>query len=116
MSSDNSYAETAESILEHAEAITRLDPRGTEPADAYDEAYRRHVHAMRVLAAPHVDPSLDRVFLKELRTAFAGGSGASVHFEDGIVHVIVDSAHRQHRFDLLSPSQIDRRGYDEMID
>lgn len=116
MSPSNVYAETAESILEHAQAIMRLDPRETGRAEAFDDAYRRHVHAMRVLAAPHVDPSLDRVFYKELRAAFAGTSGASVHFEDGIIHVIVDSACQQHRFDLLSPSQIERRGYDELVD
>jgi hypothetical protein len=72
------------------------------------------VHAMRVLATAHVDPTLDRVFLKELKAASSRVDDVFVHFADGVASVIVDNAvggrTRQHRFDLLSPAQIERRG------
>jgi len=103
------YIETAESIVEHALAITRLDGRELG-ADEYDTRYAHHLHAMRLLAAPHVDPSLDRAFLKAITTAAAGAPGVAVRLVDGRLGVIVDSADRQHRFELLSPAQADRRG------
>lgn len=103
------YAETAESIIEHAQAMTALDASTLGEA-AYTDTIDRHVHAMRVLAAPHVDPSLDRAFYKQLKAASAGSSGVFVHFDDGVIGVIVDTASRQHRFELLSPPQVERRG------
>lgn len=110
--SPNPYTDTAESIVEHACAITRLDAR-TLGEPAYAEAVAGHVHAMRVLATAHVDPMLDRAFFKELKSVSTRADGVFVHFVDGVVNVIVDGRTRQHRFDLLSPSQIERRGEDD---
>src|SRR3970040_2969736 len=61
----NVHTEIAESILEHAEAITRLDADGMDPA-AYDAAIASHVGAMRLLAVPHMDPQPDRKLGGEL--------------------------------------------------
>lgn len=113
----DAYTETADSIVEHARAIARLDARALG-ADAYADTVARHVHAMRVLAAAHVDPALDRAFFKALQAAAAGAAGVQVRFVDGIAHVIVDAAAggvrtRPHRFDLLSPAQVERRGDDD---
>lgn len=111
--SPNPYTDTAESIVEHACAITRLDAHALGEA-AYAERVAGHVHAMRVLATAHVDPTLDRAFFKALQAVSARADGVFVRFADGVVNVIVDNTGgqrpRQHRFDLLSPAQIERRG------
>jgi len=104
-----SYTETTDAIVEHAISITRLDGRRLDQSE-YDARYAHHVHAMRLLAAPHVDPSLDRAFLKAMTAAAAGVHGVAVRLVEGSLGVIVDSADRQHRFGLLSPAQIERRG------
>lgn len=110
--SPSPYTETAESIVEHACAITRLDALALGET-AYADAVAGHVQAMRVLAAAHVDPTLDRGFFKELRSAATRADGVFVHFVDGAVNIIIDARTRQHRFDLLSPAQIERRGEDD---
>lgn len=111
--SPNPYTDTAESIIEHACAITRLDAEALGEA-VYAERVAGHVHAMRVLATPHVDPALDRAFFKELKAVSARTDGVFVRFADGVANVIVDNATgtrlRQHRFDLLSPAQVERHG------
>lgn len=109
--SPNPYTDTAESIVEHACAIARLDASELGEA-ACAGAVADHVHAMRVLATAHVDPVLDRAFFKELKAVSSRADGVFVHFADGVAGVIVDSATGggQHRFDLLSPAQIERRG------
>lgn len=43
------HTDIAESIMEHAKALTRLDAAGME-ALAYDAAVARHVGAMRLVA------------------------------------------------------------------
>lgn len=101
-------ADTAHSVIEQAQAIALLDP-------ASADAVARHVRAARVLAAPHVDPQLDRGFFRALQAAAAAADGVYVHFSDGAAQLIVDTRRgdaRQHRFDLLSPAQIERRGED----
>lgn len=106
--------ETAQSVIEQAHAIARLDP-ATGGAGAYAAAVAQHVRAARVLAAPHVDPSLDRAFHRALQSAAAAVEGVYVHFSEGVAQLIVDprsAAARQHRFDLLSPAQIERQGDD----
>jgi hypothetical protein len=107
----NPYTDTAESIVEHAQAITRLDARALGET-AYRDTVARHIHAMRVLATAHVDPMLDRAFFKELKAVSSRADGVFVHFTDGVVNIIVDPAAggRQHRFDLLSLAQAERRG------
>lgn len=107
-----SYRDTADSIIDHARSIARLDAR-TPGEAAYAGTVAGHVHAMRVLAAAHVDPALDRAFFKALKEASAQADGVFVQFDDGVVHVIVDGTvpgARQHRFDLVSPAQAGRRG------
>lgn len=102
-------AELADSILDQAQALRR---------DARDpDAVARHMHAMRVLAAAHVDPALDRGFYRELKAASLQRDGVFVHFVDGVVNLIVDAADAsvQHRFDLVSPAQLERRGYESSV-
>lgn len=111
-------ADTAQSVIEQAHAIARLDPAATG-AGAYEAAVARHIRAARVLAAPHVDPSLERAFHRALQAAAATAEGVFVHFSEGIAQLIVDprcAGARQHRFDLLSPAQIERRGDDPYSD
>lgn len=110
--------ETAQSVIEQAQAIARLDPIAAGAA-AYEAAAAGHVRAARVLAAPHVDPMLDRAFHRALQAAAANADGVYVHFADGVAQLIVDAraaGARQHRFDLLSPAQIERRGDDPYAD
>lgn len=108
----HAYIETAESVVEHALAITRLDARQLGEA-GHAAAVATYVHAMRLLAAAHVDPSLDRAFHKALMSAVARAPGVAVRLVDGVLGVIVDGADRQHRFALLSPAQVERRGEDD---
>lgn len=105
----SAYTEIAEAIVDHAVALTRLDVR-TLGAAAYRNAVSDHIHSMRVLATPHVDPTPDRAFLKQLRATSAGVADVFVHFDDGVIAVIVDHRDGQHRFDLLSPAQVERLG------
>lgn len=109
--STSAYGEAADSILEHAQAVVRLGQRDLD-GDDYAAALAQHVHAIRLVAAAHVDPMLDRAFFRQLRQAAAQSGALFVLFEDGIVQLVIDSARGQHRFDLLSPAQIERRGYD----
>lgn len=109
MTAPNAYTDTADSIVEHAQAITRLDARELGET-AYTDTVARHVHAIRVLATAYVDPILDRAFFKELKAASLRADGVHVHFAEGVVGVIVDGRARQHRFALLSPAQFERRG------
>lgn len=107
-------AETAASVIEQAQAIGRLDPAAAG-AEAYETAVAEHVRAARVLAAPHVDPALDRAFHRALQAAAAAADGVYVQFADGLVQLIVDARTAgapQHRFDLASPAQVERRGDD----
>ncbi|GHA83474.1 hypothetical protein [Cognatilysobacter bugurensis] len=114
---ENPTIETAESVIEHAQAIARLDPTPIG-ADAYDARVAGHVHAARVLAAAYVDPTLDRAFHRALQAAAGASDGVYVQFADGVAQLIVDPRHqaaRQHRFDLLSPAQVQRRGDDPYL-
>lgn len=101
----NQYTDTAQSIVEHAEALSRLDSRGV-PADDYARAVDVLVHAMRVLGVSHVDPWPDRAFLKELRQRAAGVPGVSVHMEQGAIELIVDAVRQQHVFRLWNAKQL----------
>lgn len=107
--SPDPYTDTADSIVEHAHAITRLDIEALGEAGA-DAALARHLQAMRVLAAAHVDPTPDRGFFKALKAATARTTGVFVHLDDGVIGFIVDHPQQQLRFELLSPRQLQRRG------
>ncbi|MBA3486334.1 MAG: hypothetical protein H0T88_03930 [Lysobacter sp.] len=104
---DNIYTDLAESILEHAESIARLDA-GRAEADAYDIMYADHVAAMRSLAVPHMDPQPDFKLVRKLRTLSGNFDGVFVHMVDGAVQLIIDSPTRQHKVKLWNRRQFDR--------
>ncbi len=105
MSSSHSiHTEIAESILEHAHSIARLDSH--MGAAAYDSAYANHVRAMRLLAVPHMDPQPDRELVRSLRNLSGGVPGVYVHMLDGSIQLIVDTASRQHKVTLWNRRQM----------
>ncbi|TZF91427.1 hypothetical protein [Cognatilysobacter lacus] len=99
------YSDTADAIVEHAEAMTRLDARRLD-LRAFDAAIAEHVHAIRVLAVPHVDPHTDRAFFKSLKAATLRVPGVFAHSPDGVVELIVDTARRQVRFVLWNAREL----------
>lgn len=98
-------SEFAESIIEHAEAMTRLD-RGESGPRAYTQALDTLVHTIRVLAVPHVGRSVDRAFYKAIKAASMAVPGVSVELQDGVVTFLVDTRTRQHGFELLNAEQL----------
>jgi hypothetical protein len=80
----SAYTETADSILDHAESMTRLDARRLDAA-AFDAAIAEHVHAIRVLAVSHIDPLADRAFFKAIKVATSRVPGVFAHIPDGII-------------------------------
>jgi len=108
----NVYTELAESILEHAEAIARLDAGHMDDA-AYQSAYADHVAAMRLLAVPHMDPQPDFELVRKLRTLSGNFEGVFVHLADGAVQLIIDSVGRQHKVKLWNRRQFERNEEDE---
>lgn len=104
--------EIAESILEHAEAITRLDARGMDAA-AYAAAYAGHVSAMRLLALPHMDPQPDLELVRRLKSLSRNVSGVQAQFADGAVQLIIDAVHRQHRLQLWNRRQFQKNEEDD---
>ena len=108
----NVYTELAESILEHAEAIARLDAGHMDDA-AYQAAYADHVAAMRLLAVPHMDPQPDFELVRKLRTLSGNFEGVFVHLADGAVQLIIDSVGRQHKVKLWNRRQFERNEEDE---
>ena len=105
----SAYTETAESIVEHAEAMTRLDARRLDAA-AFDAAVAEHVHAIRVLAVPHIDPLVDRAFFKALKAATLRSTGVFAHVPDGIVEMLVETARGQVRFELWNARELREGG------
>lgn len=98
----NPFAEVTESIVEHAEAIARLDPARTAGRVAVEE----HVHAIRVLALPHIGAAPDRAFFKALqRTAQRTGT-VFVHMPEGVIEFLVDTRGPQVRFELWTARQM----------
>lgn len=104
-------SEIAESILEHAESITRLDARGTDAA-AYETAYAGHVSAMRLLALPHMDPQPDLELVRRLKSLSRGVPGVQVQLADGAIELIIDGA-RQHRIKLWNRRQLQKNEEDD---
>ena len=97
--------EVAESIIEHAEAITRLDRAEVGPR-AYGQALDTLVHTIRVLAVPHVGRSVDRAFYKAIKAASMPVPGVGVELQDGVIAFRVDTRTRQHAFELLNAEQL----------
>lgn len=111
-SNNNVYTELAESILEHAEAIARLDASRMDEA-AYEAAYADHVAAMRSLAVPHMDPQPDFELVRKLRSLSSSFEGIYVHLADGAVQLIIDSANGQHKVKLWNRRQFERNEEDD---
>jgi hypothetical protein len=97
------YAETAESILEHAESMTRLDRHLS--ARQWAAQLGDHERAIRVLAAPHVAPAVDLAFLRALKAASAGVQGAFVHLQAGAIELLVDTPRGQRALILGAPRE-----------
>ena len=112
MSQAGVYTEVAESILEHAAAIVRLDA-DTLGADEYETAYATRVRSIRLVAMSYVDPQPDRELVRQLRTLSADVPGVFVHLVDGEVELIIDSASSQHAFKLWTRKQMQRNEEDE---
>ncbi|MDQ3269440.1 MAG: hypothetical protein M3Q11_04510 [Pseudomonadota bacterium] len=104
---DSIYQDLAESILEHAEAIARLDGDRMDEG-AYDSIYAEHVAAMRSLAVPYVDPTPDFELVRKLRSLSGDFDGVFVHMVDGALELIIDSASRQHKVKLWNRRQYAR--------
>ena len=111
----NVHTEIAEAILEHAEAITRLDADGMGEA-AYDTAVASHVSAMRLLAVPHMDPQPDRELVRKLKNFSGNIPGVYVQLEDGSIQLIVDAPSRQHRIKLWNRQQLLKNEEDDEFD
>lgn len=105
MSSPDIYTDLAESILEHAAVISRLDADAVGAAE-YEATYASRVRAIRLVAVAHVDPHPDRELVRALRTVSGDFPGVSVQLVDGALRLIVDSASRQHRFNLWTRQQL----------
>lgn len=96
--------DTAQSIVEHAQALARLDPH--LPARAWNESVAAHVRTIRLLGAPHVDRAIDRAFYRALKAASMQAEGVFVHTPGGRVELLVDTRRGQQRFDLLAPAEL----------
>lgn len=107
------YDDTAQSVLEHADALARLDAAGRGD---YETASARHIHAMRVLALPHLDPTPDRAFYKALKAASGGHADVFVEWIDNGIRFTVDSRVRRHRFMLWNRAQMARGEEDAFHD
>ena len=105
MSHSTICTETAESILEHAAAMARLDVDALG-AEGYKAACETRIRAIRLIAVSHVDPQPDRELVRQLRGLSADVPGVFVHLVDGEVEVIVDSASAQHAFTLWTHRQM----------
>jgi hypothetical protein len=101
----SAYSEIADALVDHAEAMTRLDARRLD-ADAFEAAVAEHVHAMRVLAVSHIDPLADRAFFKAIKAASTRAPGVFVHIPDGIIEFLVDTPRGQQRFALLNAREL----------
>lgn len=100
----SAHEDTAESIVEHAAALARLDPH--LPARAWTSAVQAHVRTIRLLAAPYVDGAVDRPFYKALKAASLSAEGVFVHTPGGRVELLVDTRRGQQRFELLGPREL----------
>jgi hypothetical protein len=100
----SAHQDTAESMIEHARSLARLDPH--MPARAWTTAVAAHVRTIRLLGAPHVEGAIDRPFYKALKAASLEAEGVFVHTPGGRVEFLVDTRRGQQRFDLLSPQAL----------
>jgi hypothetical protein len=101
----SAYSETADAIVDHAEAMTRLDAQRLDAA-AFDAAVAEHAHAIRVLAVSYVDPRVDRAFFKALKAATLRATGVFAHLADGIAELLVDTARGQVKVALWNAREL----------
>ena len=111
----NLYTDIAESILEHAASITRLDAE-VMGDDAYEATYASHVNAIRLIAVTHVDPHPDRELVRQLKALSANVPGVFVQLSDGAIQLIIDTATMQHKFKLWTQRQIVKNEEDDFMD
>lgn len=111
----NICTDIAESILEHAAAITRLNASTMGDA-AYEAAYVSHVNAIRLVAVAHVDPHPDRELVRKLKALSGNVPGVFVHLADGAIQLIVDTGTMQHKFKLWTREQLRKNEEDEFMD
>lgn len=104
----STHDDVADSIVEHAAALARLDPH--LPARAWTEAVATHIRTIRVLAAAFIGASIDRPFYKALKAATLQVDGVFVHTPAGRVEFLVDTKRGQQRFDLLSVHELREAG------
>jgi hypothetical protein len=114
-STPNIYTDIAESILEHAASITRLDAEVMGDA-AYEATYASHVNAIRLIAVTHVDPHPDRELVRQLKALSGNVSGVFVQLTDGALQLIIDTVSMQHKFKLWTQRQILKNEEDEFMD
>lgn len=95
----SAFTEVAESIVEHAVALTRLDRR-QQPARTWQATFDEHVQAIRLLAAPHLAAGVDRTFLKALQRTAQRADGVFVHLPGEEIEILVDTRADQLRFAL----------------
>ena len=107
----SAYSEIADAIVDHAEAMTRLDARRLDAA-AFDAAVAEHVHSIRVLAVSHIDPIADRAFFKAIKAATARAPGVYVHIPDGVIEFLVATPRGQQRFELWNARELREGGRD----
>lgn len=105
MSSPDIYTDIAESILEHAAVISRLDADVIGVAE-YEATFASRVHAMRLLAVAHVDPQPDRKLVRQLRTLSGNFPGVFVQLADGAIRLVIDTASKQHKVNLWTRRQL----------
>lgn len=104
----SAHDDIADSIVEHAASLARLDPH--LPARAWSEAVAAHIRTIRLLAAAHVDGAVDRPFYKALKAATLRVQGVFVHTPGGRVEFLVDTRRGQQRFDLQSARELREAG------
>ena len=104
----SAHDDVADSIVEHAASLARLDPH--MPARAWADAVATHIRTIRLLAAAYVGPSVDRPFYKALKAATLQAEGVFVHMPGGRVEFLVDTRRGQQRFELLSTQELRESG------
>lgn len=97
------HDDVADSIVEHAVSLSRLDPH--MPARAWSDSVAAHVRTIRLLAAAAMPGGVDRPFYRALKAASGRVEGVFVHTPGGRVEMLVDTRRGQQRFDLVEPPE-----------
>ena len=103
----SAHDDVADSIVEHAVSLSRLDPH--MPARAWADAVAAHVRTIRLLACAAMPGVVDRPFYRALKAATGRVEGVFVHTPGGRVEMLVDTRRGQQRFDLIEQPGPDAR-------